>query len=480
MRALAIVLLLGGPALAQPMFDPQMLAKMSGIPRPDPQVPPLTITVRVCRGDFSHPLIGQEVTLTEDEGEPRTEKTDQASRATFGGLEAGKSYHASATAFGATLTSQEIQLPETPGIRLMLVFPEDVKALLGRADGVARKDERLAAGTLEVRVLDEDDKPLAGLEVTLAHGQKGGAAANEQQAKTDADGRARWDGLAVSADDGFVATVARDGFVSRSQPFTLQSDHGSLLGLRALRATRDTKALAFDKRSHLILEVKDDAVEVVENLVLENSATSPFDPGTDGFRVPLPKGAEGAQTLPNGPHELTIETGSGGGVAVWHGGLPPGTSQLSFAFMLPVKNGAVTIEQVVPATLDPLQLVTDRFDGMDVVGEGLTKEEREMGGRQFWVVRGPVIQAGKPFSLTLTGLPSRSVLGRDLVLAIALALLVWGVAAGWNARGGLPSRAKLERHRDRLLDELATMAPHERAREPIVGQLEKIYRELDQ
>ena len=48
-------------ALAQPMMiDP---SKMSGIPRPDPQVPEGTITVRLIRGELSNRVVNHPVEL---------------------------------------------------------------------------------------------------------------------------------------------------------------------------------------------------------------------------------------------------------------------------------------------------------------------------------------------------------------------------------------------------------------------------------
>ncbi|MGZ3407650.1 MAG: hypothetical protein ACXVAN_14470, partial [Polyangia bacterium] len=52
----ALLLLFSSVAMAQPMMiDP---SKMSGIPRPDPQVPANTITVRLIRGELSNRMAG--------------------------------------------------------------------------------------------------------------------------------------------------------------------------------------------------------------------------------------------------------------------------------------------------------------------------------------------------------------------------------------------------------------------------------------
>ena len=61
MKSLAALLLLCSLASAQPMMvDP---SKMSGMPRPDPQVPAGTITVRLIRGSLDKRMVGVDVTL---------------------------------------------------------------------------------------------------------------------------------------------------------------------------------------------------------------------------------------------------------------------------------------------------------------------------------------------------------------------------------------------------------------------------------
>ncbi len=87
MRFLAVVAItlgLAQVASAQPMMiDP---SKMSGIPRPDPQVPPGTITVRLIRGQLTNRVVGTEVTLAGPDGKEQKQKSDAEGRATFSGL----------------------------------------------------------------------------------------------------------------------------------------------------------------------------------------------------------------------------------------------------------------------------------------------------------------------------------------------------------------------------------------------------------
>ena len=128
LATLLLLVLLGvsPQALAQPMMpDP---AQMSGIPRPDPAVPPGTVTVRLLRGAFTNPIVDQEVTLTSPAGTLKA-RSDAAGRATFSGVPAGV-YEARTELAGIAKSSQPIQVAAAPapGIRVMLVFPKDTPA----------------------------------------------------------------------------------------------------------------------------------------------------------------------------------------------------------------------------------------------------------------------------------------------------------------------------------------------------------------
>ena len=87
-------------ALAQP--DP---SQMSGIPRPDPNLPDGVITVRVIRGSFANIVTGQSVELrVGDRG--LTEETDAEGRATFTVLSPGERATVATTLDGRVLESQ--------------------------------------------------------------------------------------------------------------------------------------------------------------------------------------------------------------------------------------------------------------------------------------------------------------------------------------------------------------------------------------
>ena len=99
------------------MPDPTAIA---GVPLPDGQVPPGTVTVRVVRERMGNNVAGQEVTLTVGK-DKRTMKTDDQGRAQYSGLPSGVTVQATATVDGEALTSQEFPVPDRGGVRVALI-----------------------------------------------------------------------------------------------------------------------------------------------------------------------------------------------------------------------------------------------------------------------------------------------------------------------------------------------------------------------
>jgi len=118
MAAMFCILLGSAPALhAQP--DPR---QMSGIPRPDPQQAPRSVSVRVIRGAMTNNIASQPVELFVN-GKPQTVDTGQDGRAQFENLPPGSRLKAVTVVAGESLESQEFTAPGAgePGIRLLLV-----------------------------------------------------------------------------------------------------------------------------------------------------------------------------------------------------------------------------------------------------------------------------------------------------------------------------------------------------------------------
>lgn len=509
----ALVLLLSGaallpapllprPAAAQPMLDP---SQMSGIPRPDPQVPAGTITVRLIRGALTNRLTDVEVELVDlaaKAGEaPRRAKTDAEGRATFSELPRA-TYEARAVADGEALASQPIALPESPGVRVMLVFQKsiaDQQKELGTPDGAARVDQGLPAGTLVVKVVDEAGKPLADLAVALHHGDRATEKVDQlPEQKTDAQGVARWDRLKAGSGDGYMVGVTRGGSVVRSKPFRLESSHGSTLALTAHQVVRDASQVVLGNGSHIILDVADDAVQVVENLLVKNPLEQTIDPGPAGLRIPLAERALSAQLLNAGEEQnprLSIDVSQADKppAVLWRGPIPPGNHPVRAGFLLK-HSGDLQFRQELALGGESLLVAVAKLPTVSVRGEGLDIQDRKIEGKDWIFVRaqeGKPQKAGTVLEFRASGFPYDAPLYRLAAGAVALAIAVaFGVLAWRGPRGpaggsGRERREALHLRREALLAELqrldaAGQGRVGRGREALLAELEQVYQELDQ
>jgi hypothetical protein len=119
------------------MPDP---AQMAGIPLPAPELPAGTVSVRVVRERMGNNVVGQTVTLTGG-GQTKSGTTDQQGRAEFTGFTAGTTVVASTTVDGEVLTSQDLPVPSSGGVRVALIA--------GVAEAAARAREAAEAAAKE-------------------------------------------------------------------------------------------------------------------------------------------------------------------------------------------------------------------------------------------------------------------------------------------------------------------------------------------
>lgn len=474
MRLAVALLLASSTALAQPMMvDP---SKMSGIPRPDPQVPAGTITVRLIRGELSNRLVGVEVALADDQGNVVKQKSDDNGRATFRGLKGGP-YQAGASDGAEELTSQPIELPADMGVRVMLVF-----AARGGADGVGRPDKTVPPGVVIVKAVGEEGAPQKGLDVVLGMARSGENTVKEYRGKTDDAGEAKFAGLDAKPTSGYLAEVIRDGTRFAGKPFRLQENMGSRVTVDVRPVSRDVAAIKIGPGSHFIFEVTDDVVQVVEVLRLMNPTASAIDPGSNGLHLPLPDKALQAQAGPQNPQGLTVA----GHEAVLHGPIQPGDTEVQLMFALVYEGGALDFAQRTPIGFEDVAMVTEKIEGLTVEGNALQSEDRELQGRKLVLYRGPGTAPGGRIELHFRGLPHADATWRYVAVAVALALLFGFGAYAARGSGGRANRDRLEQQREHLLNELAKLDgggdddKRARKREELTARLVKIYRELDE
>lgn len=500
---LAALLVLGARAASgQPaMMDP---SQMSGIPRPDPAVPTGTVTVRLIRGDLAHAIVDSPVELVNqaEPDNPKTGKTDAAGRATFSGLTSGI-YQARAAIGEKSLSSQPIEVmpSPSPGVRVMLVFPksaEDEQKEIGTPDGKARVDNTAAPGTLLFKAVDGNGQPLPGLPVQLVRATRESQKVEPLPPQTTGpDGTVRYTDLKTDANLGYMVSVQKDGRSQSSQPFSLNPSHGSVLALSVMNVSREVSALYIANGSHIIFELEDDNVQVIENLILINPLPLPIDPGPGGLRFPLASGALSAQTLPGVPASLTVDSSQEGAPALQLKGMvPPGQIMLRVGFILKHR-GELTFRQVSSVRIEALKVAIMKLPDLKV--EGVTdSEDRKLNGRDFIVASVNAPSAGGPIELMITGLPTDFYVLRILAalgaLAIALAFTYLAVysKAGEDSEEEHKQRQKLMARREALLDELVRSeadgsapsagkgAKKGKSAAQLRAELEDIYRRLDE
>lgn len=471
----ALVMLSSAMVFAQPMMiDP---SKMSGIPRPDPQVPPGTITVRLIRGQLSNRMTGVEVGLVGADGKAQTQKTDDQGRATFGGLAAPGPYTAKATDGVEELSSQPIELQENMGSRVMLVFTAQAGA-----DGVAHPDKKIPPGTVIVKATGEGGEPAAGIDVVLGQARAGERAVKELKGKTNGDGEATFTSLDAKPGTGYLAEALQDGQRFASKPFKLQDNMGSRVTIDVRPVSKDVSGLRIGPGSHFIFEVSDDVVQVAEVWRLMNTTSTAIDPGPTGLHLPIAEHALSAQGGPQNPPNVTVA----GHEVVVKGPIAPGDSEIQVVFALAYDGANLDFEQKTPIPFDDTAMVTEKIDGLTVDGNQLTSEDRELSGRKLVLYRGPGTSPGGTIEYHFRGLPHNDPTWRYLASAVAILLLVGFGAYAARGSTGKATRERLEQQREHLLGELAALEKtdasdkRERKKQELTARLVRIYREIDE
>jgi len=357
----------------------------------------------------------------------------------------------------------------------------------------------LPNGAISVRLIRGDvSQNLTGHPVEL-HGGPGVLSLT-----TDDSGRALFVGLAPGTAVHALAVV--DGTRLESQTFPVPSAGGIKVMLvapdaaMAARAAEDAALAASPAQpgvvvlggeSQFIVELEDDTLQVYYLLQIANNARAPV-ATAEPLVFDLPSGARGATVL-EGSSPLA---GVAGPRLTVRGPFPPGKTIVHAAYQLPYRSSGVRITQRLPATLERLSLVVEKVGAMHLESAQMASHgDMPADGKAYLVANGPAIAAGQTLDFTITGLPYRATWPTTLALALAVVILgagVWAATGSGARRGDTDARRRtLQGRRDRLFADLVRLEAQHRngqvdehryatRRRELVGQLEKIYSELDQ
>jgi hypothetical protein len=507
-KRLALLAVLATAAIA-PLATAQDMRSMLGRPLPTPGIPAGTVNVRISKKIPINGVPDVEVTaivvFPGGESRKKVAKTGPDGWASFDGLKTGTTFEASATVDGEALKIEKFTVPETGGTRVMLVAgldmggasaPAEPQFALGSVTGKVEAKDGLSPGTLEVALLDESGKPIAGRLVQL--GQVGSDnTVKVTRATSDANGVVRFSGLVTGDTTGYAAVIEHQGMRLGTEAFRMDPAKGMHGEIHAIGRTDDVSVLRFDNRSKIIFEVGEDALQVMEQIVFKNVSEKMFDPGPAGVLVPLPDGFEGAREI-EGTTPLDVRAGQGAAVkspiAPNNGALS--AVQMRVGFVIPA-SGSQTLDfrQKLPFGLEGALLLIPGNANLTPEAPGL-KYEGERADAQGHAVKIydlDAIAPGGTLALTVRGLPALNRRGRNV--AAFLCLLLVGAAVVGSARKpqkvahAEASAEKLTERREKLFAELVAIEQARRQaqgarddgrRQEVIAKLENVYRELAQ
>lgn len=359
--------------------------------------------------------------------------------------------------------------------------------------GIPMPAADVPAGSIVVRVIRGDLSSNVPDQLVELH-----AGGQVMSAKTDATGRATFAGVS-GADAHAIAVV--DGERIESSHIALPPDMGVRVMLAAGVGAGPAAAAAstlpavegevtFGGQTRIQVEFDDDQLEVFYLLDIVNRGTAPVAPKHD-LEIALPAEAQSPAMLEGSSPQAMLR----GRSVVVTGPFAPGTTSVQIAFGLAGGPSTRTLTQVWPAALDQVQVIVARVGRVQIAsGQFAGVSEMPGDGRAFLLGTGAALPAGTPLEVTLTGLPSRGHAGRWLTLALGTLVLCAGAWKAFGSRAVSAAdgrRAQLETRRQKLLGDLARLEQlrrsgkadpgrYPRKREELLGQLERVYGELDQ
>ena len=174
------------------------------------------------------------------------------------------------------------------------------------------------------------------------------------------------------------------------------------------------------------------------------------------------------------------------------GPFPPGITQVQIGYRFPYSGETATIAQPWPTAFEQLFVAAENVGKLQIASPQFQQQqEANAGGQPFLMATGGRLNAGESLSITLTGLPHRSRLLRNVGVGIGVLILAAGF---WFAiTGGKDSKREqqeLERRKEKLLSDLVALEGQHRQgriderryasrRQSLVTQLERVMGELD-
>ena len=238
------------------------------------------------------------------------------------------------------------------------------------------------------------------------------------------------------------------------------------------------------------MELGEENLSIFYLLDIFNPLLAPVEPPTP-VAFTLPFGATGATVLRESAPSTRIE---GPNVTI-DGPFAPGLTPLRIAYVLPYSGGTAAVSQALPAGLDGLLMVVQKWGAMDLASDQIARRadmSPEGTDETYIFAAGPPVAGGTPIRFEISGLPHHS--RTPGLLSVALALSILGIGA-WAAATpvaaeGADRRRRLEQRREKRFADLVALEQQHRngkvgptryanRRAELLADLERIYADLD-
>ncbi len=179
--------------------------------------------------------------------------------------------------------------------------------------------------------------------------------------------------------------------------------------------TSDPSVLQVSSSSKLLIDLREDALAVMENLVLENTSDRIFNPGPGGLRIPLPAGSSSGSPIEGGARLEANESST----MLLRDAIPPTSLampvQARFGFFIPTAGESrITLRQPMPFGIESPVVMVPEGHHLSITAPGLqavAPQPDDRGGR-IQIFQLASVPRNGVLSISVSGLPTRGSLGK--------------------------------------------------------------------
>ncbi|HEX3597266.1 MAG TPA: hypothetical protein VHU80_19290 [Polyangiaceae bacterium] len=325
----------------------------------------------------------------------------------------------------------------------------------------------LRAGTIEVHLHDEKDRPIPAMPVRLGIMKQDvaeGDSRSERLGNTDARGVVVFDALSNGTAFTYRVSASKDAGDFATEPIRLGEMGGQRVLLHVFPVTRDIRQALVGMRGVLFVQPREDVFHIEVNFQILNIGAQAWVPSD--VHVALPGGAK-AFRASDSMSDTRFDRAGTGPVELL-GTFSPGQREAGFQFQLDNEHvPRRTIRIGLPPHVAELRVVAEGARGMVLTADGFPAAEPMQGqdGSRL-LVTGKRLSRGDAaldfVELTLDNLPVPSP-GRWYAVIVACTLAALGLTSAFKRREGdkaLPksvSAAEMHEAQELVLDELVTL-----------------------